>query len=595
MDDFNTHIIELSKYTSPVIMEERNKGYIKYGEDNNYFQYLIDRYTGSTTNNAIINGIIKQIYGKGLDATDSARKPMQYAQLISLLSKKDLKKIISDRKIMGMGAIQVTYTNNKVSKITHFPMQTLRAGATNEKGEVVDWLYNADWANARPSEKHTVIPAFGNSTKGNEIYILRDYVAGYHYYSPVDYVGALPYALLEEEIADYLINDTLNGFSGTKVVNFNNGVPDGQKQREMKNSMMRKLTGSKGEKVIVSFNNNQESKTTVDDIPLNDAPAHYQYLSDECQNKLRIAHRVTSGKLIGMESGANGLGNNADEIKTAQTLFSNITIKGYQEEIVDALDEILAINGVSLNLYFKTLDPLEFTEVDDVDVSDEVKEEETGVKMSSDVEDVLTAELIDNADEDLEGWEVVNEEDDYNEADDDEYHEIVKMIEADENDELNLSKTSLLDRVMNFVSTGTARPNAKSKQDKEVRGIKYKVRYKYVGNPNPERGFCKKMMGANKLYRKEDIIAMGNKAVNKGLGMNGADTYSIWKYKGGARCKHKWQRVTFRSETNVDVKSPLAPKISTGKARKEGFNPVNEKEVSMKPSDMPNKGFAPKN
>jgi hypothetical protein len=50
-----------------------------------------------------------------------------------------------------------------------------------------------------------------------------------------------------------------------------------------------KLTGSRGQKVIVAFNNNAESKTTVDDIPLNDAPEHYTYLSEEClkQNNVR--------------------------------------------------------------------------------------------------------------------------------------------------------------------------------------------------------------------------------------------------------------------------------------------------------------------
>jgi len=62
------------------------------------------------------------------------------------------------------------------------------------------------------------------------------------------------------------------------VVNFNNGIPDKEKQEEVKNSVLSKLTGARGEKVIVAFNNNAESKTTVDDIPLNDAPAHYQYL-----------------------------------------------------------------------------------------------------------------------------------------------------------------------------------------------------------------------------------------------------------------------------------------------------------------------------
>jgi hypothetical protein len=96
---------------------------------------------------------------------------------------------------------------------------------------------------------------------------------------------------------------------------------------KLKADVKNKLTGSRGDKVIVAFNANAESKTTVDDIPLTDAPAHYEYLSNECFNKLIVGHRVTSPMLLGIRNGDGGLGNNADEIKTATLLFDNIVIK----------------------------------------------------------------------------------------------------------------------------------------------------------------------------------------------------------------------------------------------------------------------------
>jgi len=578
----NIHIVNLSKYTSPEIVEVKNKDWVQYGEDNNYFQYLIDRYQGSTTNNAIINGMSKMIYGKGLDATDSSRKPDQYAQMRSLISKDCLKAAVMDRKMLGMAALQVTYDKGLVKKVTHFPMQTLRAEKCNEDGEVEAWYYHPDWSKIKPSDQPKRIPAFGfGGGKGNELYIVSSYVTGSYYYPPVDYQGALPYAVLEEEIADYLINDTINGFSGTKVVNFNNGVPDKEKQQQVKSDVLNKLTGSRGEKVIVAFNNNAESKTTIDDIPLNDAPAHYQYLSDESFRKLIVGHRVTSPMLLGVRDGNSGLGNNADEIQTATLLFDNLTIKTYQEEFTDAIEAILALNDISLNLYFKTIQPLEFTDTTGMDA--ETKEEETGVKMSvqcsaeskkGDAE--IAQALIDlGEDEDLENWELISSEEvDY------------------EAEELEDQDPSLLSKIWNFVSTGTAKPNSKSKQDKVVDGVPYKVRYRYspLQAGANSREFCKKMVQYDKLYRKEDIIAMGNRAVNAGWGEGGASTYSIWKYKGGGDCHHKWLRQTFKGKTQGNLANQ-DPNISTNKARKDGFNPVNEKEVSMKPKDMPNRGF----
>ena len=585
----NIHIVNLSKYTSPEIVEVKNKEWVQYGQDNNYFQYLIDRYQGSTTNNAIINGMSKMIYGKGLDATDSNRKPDQYAQMKSIVSKDCLKSAVMDRKMLGMGALQVTYDKGLVKKVTHFPMQTLRAEKCNENGEVEAWYYHPDWSKVRPNDQPKRIPAFGfGNKKGNELFIVSSYVTGSYYYPPVDYQGALPYAVLEEEIADYLINDTINGFSGTKVVNFNNGVPDKEKQLEVKSDVLNKLTGSRGEKVIVAFNNNAESKTTIDDIPLNDAPTHYQYLSDEAFRKLIVGHRVTSPMLLGVRDGNSGFGNNADEIKTATLLFDNLTIKTYQEEFTDALEDILSINDISLNLYFKTIQPLEFTDTTGMDA--ETKEEETGIKMSvqcsaesqeGDAE--IAKALIDlGEDEDLEGWELISSEEvDY---------------EAEELEEELNKDQSLLSKIWNFVSTGTATPNSRSAQDKTIDGVKYKVRYKYSPSVTSQnsREFCKKMVGADKLYRKEDIIAMGNRAVNAGWGARGAKTYSIWKYKGGGSCHHKWLRQTFKGKTEGNLANQ-DPNISTNKARKDGFNPVNEKEVSMKPKDMPNEGFLPTN
>ena len=94
--------------------------------------------------------------------------------------------------------------------------------------------------------------------------------------------------------------------------------------------------------------------------------------------------QVTSPLLLGLRDGNNGLGNNSEEIETATLLFDNIVIKPYQDLIIDALDEILAVNDITLNLYFKTLQPLEFIEVDKSLQDAEAIEEETGIKQDDD-------------------------------------------------------------------------------------------------------------------------------------------------------------------------------------------------------------------
>ena len=573
----NLHLIQLNQYERPTITEERNKDYVSIGDNNDYYQCLIDAFMDSTTNNAVINGIVNQIYGKGLDATDSAEKPDQYAQMKSLVKPHDLRNVCQDLKLLGEGSMQIIYKNGKVYKAEHFPRQTLRAEKCNEKGEIEAYYYHYNWAKISPSDKPKRIPAFGyGNGKESEIKIIKRYVSGFDYYAPVDYQGGLAYAELEEEIADYLINEVQCGFSRTKVVNFNNGVPDREKQMQVKDDVLNKLTGSRGEKVIVAFNNNAESKTTVDDIPLNDAPQHYEYLSNECVKKLIISHRVTSPLLIGVKDGNGGLGNNADEIKTATLLFDNIVIKPYQQLLTDCFDSILSVNNISLNLYFKTIQPLEFTETKDI-VNEEQREEETGVKLSSQQETEMFEELEQlGEDENLDEWEIVDE----------------RPVDYDQEE--------ALDKMIGLATTGTARPNAKSDQDGENKeGVQFKVRYQYAPLKVSEnsREFCKKMVAAKKIYRKEDIISMGDRAVNKGWGLNGADTYSIWFYKGGGDCHHFWMRKTYKAkspEVKPDVGNPKA-EVSVNQAKKKGFKPEkNDKKVAKRPTDMPNSGFVNK-
>ena len=577
----NINFVQLSSYTSPAISENSRLGWVEYGEDNNYFQYLIDRYNGSPTNNAVVSGVIDMIFGKGIDATDSAKNPEGYLQLRKLIKDSELKKVINDYYLLGNGAFQVIYNRDKskIVEVYHMPVECLRAEKCNEDGEVEAYYYAYDWSAVRSKKKAERIPAFGYGAAEEKVEILyfRPYRSGSYYYSPVDYQGALPYAELEGEVANYHINNIKNGLAPSMIVNFNNGVPPEEERDIIESQIKQKWGGSSNAgKFILAFNDDANSAASIEPVQLSDAHNQYEFLSRECQQKVLVGHRITSPMLFGVKD-QTGLGNNADEIKTAFQLFDNSVIQPKQDQVIAALDQILAFNNIALNLYFKTLTPIEFTDLENA-ATKEVVEEETGVKLSKcsmempeEYDEAIDDLIALGEDVDLEQWELVDERD------------------------VDYEQEEALDKMIGFASTGTARPNANSEQDGEnAEGTLFLVRYKYDGSKSPQREFCRKMMTANKVYRKEDIIQMDNQAVNAGFGVNGSSTYSIWLYKGGARCKHKWVRQTYMSRGGVrpDVKSPNAETISTTKARSRGFRPeANDPKVGITPSNMRNKGF----
>jgi hypothetical protein len=493
-----------------------------------------------------------------------------------------------DRKLLGQFAIQVHYnqSKSKVLRAYHIPVNLLRAEKCNKDGEIEGYYYSDDWTDTRKFEPKR-IPAFGFGGKNELIEIIysKPYTVGMKYYAYPDYQGSLPYALLEEEISEYLINDVQNGFSPTMIVNFNNGVPTEEQMNIIDSKVKAQLTGSKGKKVLTSFNENADLRTTIDPVALNDAPEHYQYLSEECMRKIMLGHNVTSPLLFGVAS-TNGFSSNADELKNSAILFDNMVIRPIQDEIITAFEQVLHFNGLSVRLFFKTLQPLEFTDLENA-ITEEQVQEETGTELSSQKESdqKIAKALIELGEEPSENWLLIDE------------FAVDYDTDQQENEMLaNEPKKSLFSRFVELVSTGDSRPNIRSKQDEVIDGVKFVTRYKYVGAVHDNtREFCRQMINANKIYRKEDIEKMSKEAVNAGWGPKGADTYDIFLYKGGGNCHHRWNKQIYAQFEGKALDIPNAKQIGQAKAAKYGYTIKNSELVAKRPVDMPNYGFLPSN
>ena len=566
--------VNLSTYTSPEVVEEINKEWIKYGTDNNYFQFLIDRYNGSPTNNAAVNGISQQIYGKGLNATDAARKPNEYAQMVTLLNKDTVRKLCYDLKLMGQCAVQVIYNKQrtKIAQLEHFPIETLRAEKCNEDGVVPAYYYFKDWINIRPNDEPLRIPAFGMSNKPIEIMYIQPYKAGFYYYSPVDYQGGLQYCELEEEISNYHLNNIMNGLSPSMLINFNNGTPNQEERRLIENKIAEKFSGSSNAgKFILAFNDTKEAQAEITPVQLSDAHQQYQFLSEESTKKIMLSHRVVSPMLLGIKD-STGLGNNADEIKTASLLMDNTVIRPFQELLIDSFNQLLAINDISLNLYFITLQPLEFTDVDPEIQGKEEIEEETGVKqddieLSSEDSNTFLGSLREAAHKIGEDYEFVAEMDENEDVEPDEF---ANYLVEENKSTLNKIRTLVGLKEAREDNVGSVRDGSAFSYLDSKNGL-YKIRYKYargMKKADTSRDFCREMMKLSDqglVWRIEDIDNASWGKLEKGKRVDQKVNvdfrhrpdlpYDIFTLKGGIYCHHKWVRVLYRLKKRTKVKS----------------------------------------
>ena len=537
--------IELQSFQQPVIEENSSQDWVGYGTGNSYPDYLIDLYQNSSINSALIKGISAQIYGKGLDATDRDEKPEQWLQLQLLLEKNPdaLKNACFDLKLHGYCFLNTIWnrTRTKIAEIKHIPAQTIRTGKANMSGEIEQYYYSPNWSDYRKGHnKPKGIKAFNTTdrTEASQLLMIKDYSPRVFYYASPDYVGSTNWIQLDVQIADFHLNNISNGLFPSMSIAFNNGIPTDEARKEIERKLQAKFSGNQNAgRLMITFNDGADNAPVIEPINSNGADGLYQYLSTECKHKILSGHRITSPLLLGIRDAGGGFGNNADELRDSFELLQGIVVKPFQDTMLNGLSKVFAVNGINLDLYFKTLKPAAFLEEEIVDVVSEEDAEKEGVTFSKDV-----PELDDDT-----GKVLLSQLEKYQEnIDDDEWFELGEMeMDEQEHEEhfekfVNNSQSDLY----KFYSIPQESPNKKSQSDVGLLRVLYRYSQNIATNTRP---FCRGMVAASKggaKYTVDNLQRMSQQSLNPDFAHTG-NTYDIWQWKGGVFCHHRWIRVFY--------------------------------------------------
>lgn len=547
------HAIQMSAYTPPSMREADNKdGFVAYGEENLFPDLLVDLYRSSATHGALCNSIAQMVAGAGLtiDADAGMIKVAQW-KLQDVVRKCAL-----DYVIHGGFALEVAYADGVIKRVDHMPFECLRSGIENE-AEKVDWyFYSPDWSDTK--EKPQKIASY-NTEEAREHPLQVLYVApvspGSKYYPKPDYVGCLNYIELEKNISEYHINNIRNGLAPSFWIHFVNGTPPENEQRKIRQDIERNAAGAHNAgKVWITYSDTPDSKPTVEPMALSAAHEQYQFLSGECTDKIMIGHRVVSPAMFGVKT-AGELGN-TEELEVASRLFHYQVVAPKQRVMCSAFEKIFG----SLKIYGTVT----------------IRNDHPYLRL-----DQQKTEELSSQEDPLWSFFAQLESEHVGE----EYEEVnASPVDYETEDEL--------DQMWNFFE---AKDGQKSKQDTPL----FKVRYRYAGETTADsRKFCRSMVAADKLYRKEDIQAASKKAVNPGFGPQGGDTYDVWLYKGGPRCHHFWERVVFLRKDNNQISINEAKRMLRAldsKGRKANELQPNEPKVAVWPDDQKHKGYHPDN
>ena len=559
----NIQQIALSRYIPTEAIEKENRsGWIDYGNDNLYPQYLINLYYNSPIHNALTNSIAFMIEGQGTGTIlDSA-----------------LQGIAFDLKLQGAFVAEVIWSMDftRVVKINHLPFENCRLAYDKEEEEITGVWYSKDWKNSRSKKgKPEFIPAFNPSQaqeQPRQVIYAHGMMAGSSYYPKPDYFGALNYIELSHQMGMYHVNNILNGLFPSFIINFLNGIPQKEEREAIRREWEERLSGaSNAGKFLMTFNEDPARTPDIQAFPLSDADKQYQFLSEETAKQIMVGHRVVSPLIHGIRE-SNGFGSNKDEMLVGLEIFNNQVIKPYQRIITNTFAPILGSDlKIEMNNVFDDVAVVVEPTTQSIELKKKVVAAEN--KISKEQGDAWLAHLREKA-------EYINEE---------EWQLLSDEEVTNPDDEENFRSEFMSVR-------GYAKPDEKS-EEKDT-GL-YKVRYYYSKNYTWKEGemvtrdFCQEMVALSKLgalFKYEDIIEMGSDGVNGQFAPSGSNTYSIWTYKGGVYCRHAWfRKVFFRKRKdgkflpNDGLKNDT---VVTGKVANELF-PKGEEAV--RPNDMPNR------
>ena len=553
-------LLKLKEYQERSYAEKpSNEGYVQYGDDNLFPQYLIDLYKSSATHNALCTSIAYMIYGDGVqaDSLDARLKIEEWGL------QDEVRKACLDLKIQGGFALEVVYSIDRttVAKVRHCPFENIRSAEVDENEEVQFYYYSKDWADKQcePEPVRAFDPEDAVEYPVQILYV-KPFSPGSYYYPKPDYIGSIDYIELDKEIGKYHINNIKNGLAPSFSIHFKNGVPSQEERFKIRNDIERQLAGATNAgKFIVTYSDSPDRKPDFEPFPLSDADKQYQFLSTEVSDKIMVGHRVVSSAMFGVKT-AGQLGN-TQELEIASELFDRQVIKPYQRIVKSALESIFNAAGTPTIVSVEEVPAME----------PETAPEE--VNMSEVVDLNLACDFLIEMGEELDDeWELIDA------------RKVDYETEAQQ------------DALWAFATVPSGKPQAKSEQDNELIKVRYAYMPKKTGiNGNESRDFCKRMVNAGeRVWRKEDILLASDRAVNPGWGPEGTDTYDLFLYKGGGSCQHFWERRTYLRKNNRKVSVNRARQI----IREAGLEPLeqNDPRVAKRTRDQVNRGFLePKN
>jgi DNA-binding Lrp family transcriptional regulator len=350
-------ILNFQEARQPEYREKRGKGYIEFGEKNDYPNYLLALYNKSPKHNAIVKGKVNYIIGNGWKSDESDPIAEQFiAQPNQFESLDDLtRKVSIDIEIFGGAYLEVIWsvTGGQLTDVLHIDYTKIRSNTDNTQ-----FWYKKDW-NERKDE---LIPMMAFNTKvrqGKQILYIKEYRPGLDTYALPGYMGALNYIESDIEVSRHVLGNAQTGFSASKLITLPNGEPSPDEKRNIERRFTDRFSGSDGKKFILSFTTDPARKPIIEDLGASDiTKENFTNVDLIIQNNLFAGHQITSPSLFGIaEPGQLG---SRSQMRDAYEIFKNTYVNDKQKFLESIFNQLATLKGATSEITIIPVEPIGF-------------------------------------------------------------------------------------------------------------------------------------------------------------------------------------------------------------------------------------------
>jgi DNA-binding Lrp family transcriptional regulator len=348
MENNYKHIVlQFDTAQKPKFEEKKGKGYVEFGAENDYPEYLLSLYNESPKHGAIVKGKSTYIYGKGFEEAGQANSSESWNEL--------LRKCILDNELYRGYYFQVIWNRSKqVSEIYHLEFHKVRVSK-----DLTKFYVKNDWKDFR--EKPRCYDAFNvNNPVGSQIFYYKAYNPSSDTYPLPSYFQGLNYIESDIEVSRHILGNAKQGFVGSKLVNLNNGDPIGEEHKgEVERQLLKKFTGHDGKRVVIMFNKSKENSADIQDLGASMLTKEdFTNVNNLIQAEVFTSHQITSPILFGIkESGQLGARN---EIRDAYEIFNNTYVANQQQQLETIFTKFRNLKGEQGEFTIQPVEPLKF-------------------------------------------------------------------------------------------------------------------------------------------------------------------------------------------------------------------------------------------